>query len=68
MNISVFWDITPCTPLKIDGCFGGIFRLHIQGLQGPRISQEINQHEARNKLSLLETVRIFDYFVNNYKM
>jgi hypothetical protein len=27
---SVFWDITPCTPLKINRRFGEIFRLHFQ--------------------------------------
>jgi hypothetical protein len=31
-----FWDITPCTPLKVNRRFGGICRLH---LQGRRISQ-----------------------------
>jgi hypothetical protein len=33
---SIFWYITPCTPLKVNGRFGGTYRLH---LQCPRISQ-----------------------------
>jgi hypothetical protein len=27
----MFWDITPCSPLKIYRCFGGTVRLHFQG-------------------------------------
>jgi hypothetical protein len=36
MKSSVFWNITPCSPLKIKGRFGGTFLLNLQ-LQ--RISQ-----------------------------
>jgi hypothetical protein len=28
---SVFWDITPCSPLKVNRRFGGRFLLHLQG-------------------------------------
>jgi hypothetical protein len=31
MNISIFWDITPCSPLRVNQRFGGTFRLHLQG-------------------------------------
>jgi hypothetical protein len=31
MNISIFWDITPCNPLKISRRLGGTYRLHLQG-------------------------------------
>jgi hypothetical protein len=37
----VFLDITPCSPLKVNLCFGGTYRFHIQGR---RISQTSNQH------------------------
>jgi hypothetical protein len=40
---SVFWDITPCSPLKINRRFGRTCHLH---LQGRRISQARNQHES----------------------
>jgi hypothetical protein len=30
MKSSIFWDITPCSPLKADRLFGGIYRLHLQ--------------------------------------
>jgi hypothetical protein len=27
---SIFWDITPCSLLKVNRRFGGIYRLHLQ--------------------------------------
>jgi hypothetical protein len=36
MKNSIFWDITPCSLLKVNRLFGGIYRHH---LQGRRISQ-----------------------------
>jgi hypothetical protein len=32
MKSTVFWGITPCSPLKVNGRFGGKYRLHPQGL------------------------------------
>jgi hypothetical protein len=29
MNISVSWEITPCTPVKFDWSFGGTYGLHL---------------------------------------
>jgi hypothetical protein len=43
MKSPAFWNITPCGPVKISRCFGGTCHLH---LQGPKISQARNQHEA----------------------
>jgi hypothetical protein len=31
MKCSVFWDITPCSPLKVKQLFGGTYHLHLQG-------------------------------------
>jgi hypothetical protein len=31
MRSSIFWDITPCSPLKVNRRFGGTHRLHLQG-------------------------------------
>jgi hypothetical protein len=45
---SIFCDITPCSPLKVNLRFGGACRLH---LQGRRISQARNQHKVGNKQS-----------------
>jgi hypothetical protein len=50
MKSPVFWNITPCSPLKINGRVGGTCRLHHQGRI---ISQARNQHEAGSKQSLL---------------
>jgi hypothetical protein len=47
---SIFWDISPCSLLKVNLSFGGICRLH---LQGRRTSQARNQHEACSKQSPL---------------
>jgi hypothetical protein len=44
MKTSVSWNLTPCSLLKVNRCFGGIFRLH---LQGRRLSKERNQRESR---------------------
>jgi hypothetical protein len=44
MKGSIFWDITPCSPLKINRCFWGTYSLH---LQGRRISRARNQHDSR---------------------
>jgi hypothetical protein len=43
MKSTIFWDITPCIPLKGNLPFGGTYRLHLQG----RISRVIYQRESR---------------------
>jgi hypothetical protein len=49
---SVFWVITPCSPPKINQCFRGTCRLHLQWW---RRSQLRKQHEARSSSSVLKT-------------
>jgi hypothetical protein len=44
MNSSLFWDITACSQLKVNRCFGGACRL---SLHGRRISQGRKQMESR---------------------
>jgi hypothetical protein len=46
MKSSIFWAITPCSPLKVNRRLGGTYRLHLQG-------RRINK--ARNQLALLAT-------------
>jgi hypothetical protein len=41
---TIFWDITPCSPLKVSKRFGGTYRPH---LHGRRISQARHQRERR---------------------
>jgi hypothetical protein len=45
-NSSLFWGITPCSPFKANRRLGGTYRL---GVQGRRIIQARNQHEAGSK-------------------
>jgi hypothetical protein len=28
---TIFWNITPCSPLSVNRSFGGTYRLHLQG-------------------------------------
>jgi hypothetical protein len=44
MKSTIFWDITPCSPLKVNRRFGGTYHLH---LQGRRISRARNQRENK---------------------
>jgi hypothetical protein len=41
---TIFWDITPYSPLKLNWRFGGTYYLH---LQGRRISRARNKRESR---------------------
>jgi hypothetical protein len=64
LKSSVFWDITPCSPLKVNRRTGETCRLH---LQGPRISQARNQREAGGKQSN-QLANISDYIGNRREM
>jgi hypothetical protein len=44
MKSTIFSEITPCSPLKVNRRFGGTYRLH---LQGRKISQARNPRENR---------------------
>jgi hypothetical protein len=50
LNMSIFWDITPCSPLKVNRRFGGTCRLDLQsrGRSGTK-----SQHEADSKQNVL---------------
>jgi hypothetical protein len=52
---SIFWDVTQCSPLKVNRRVGRTCRLH---LQGRRISQARNQSESRWQA---EVVPCLDY-------
>jgi hypothetical protein len=49
MKSYIFWDITQCSPLKVNRHFGGICSFH---LQGRRVYQARNQRKAGRKQSL----------------
>jgi hypothetical protein len=47
MKGPTFWDIMPCTPLKVNRSFGVTFRIHCQGR---RRNQLRNRHGAGHEL------------------
>jgi hypothetical protein len=54
---SIFWDIATSIAVKINGRYGGIYRLHPQGR---RLNQTKNQHEevCRHSLSYFSTLKM----------
>jgi hypothetical protein len=50
MKSSIFWNITPCSPLKDNRRFGGACHFH---LQCRRISQETSVKEGGKQVSFL---------------
>lgn len=50
MKSSVFWDVSPYSPLKVNLWFSGTCCFH---LQGQRIGQSKNHHEIGSKQSYL---------------
>jgi hypothetical protein len=61
---SVFWDITPCSPLQVYRRFEETCRLHIRGR---RMSHSRNQHETGDKQSN-RLAEIPDYVGNGRKI
>jgi hypothetical protein len=53
MKGSIFWDILPCNPLKIDRRFGGVKYSLL--FQSRRLIQARNQQEEDSELALLAT-------------
>jgi hypothetical protein len=47
MKITIFPDITPCSPLKVNRRFGGTYCLHLQG----QIIQAKYQREKKTRLA-----------------
>jgi hypothetical protein len=45
-NGTIFWDIAPCSPLKVNRCFGGKCCLHLQGRR--KAEQEISDKRVAN--------------------
>jgi hypothetical protein len=57
MKSIIFWDITLCSLLKVNGCFGGTYRFR---LQGRRINRVRNQRESRWQAELCLLVSYSD--------
>jgi hypothetical protein len=47
LKSTIYWDMTPCSPLNVNRRFGATYRLH---LQGRRISRARNQRESRSQV------------------
>jgi hypothetical protein len=52
MKSTIFWDITPCSPLRVDLRFGGTYRLDLQGRRISR-ARARNQRESRLQARLI---------------
>jgi hypothetical protein len=52
MKSTILWDISPCSPLSVNQCFGATYRL---SLQGQKIRWARNQCESRWQNILLAT-------------
>jgi hypothetical protein len=50
MKNTIFWDRTPCSPVKVNRRLGETYHLH---LQGRRISLRRNQRESRWQAELV---------------
>jgi hypothetical protein len=47
MKSSIFWDVTPCSPLKANLRFGGKYRLHLQDSNNkPRKKPGLSRYQA----------------------
>jgi hypothetical protein len=57
MKNNIFWDITLCSPLKVNGRFGETYRLHIQSRKIKRPGNPRNQ-ETNRALHILNTLAI----------
>jgi hypothetical protein len=49
MKSTIFWDITPCSKLKVNQHFRGTYRLHLQGW---RVSKARYQNQAGSGLTI----------------
>jgi hypothetical protein len=50
-----YWNVTPCSPLRVNQCFAGTYRLHLQGW---KVSQARNQHEYIQQAECIYILKI----------
>jgi hypothetical protein len=58
MKSFIFWDVTPCSLLKVDRRFGGTFRFHLQG----RIREHYVRFEVLTAMSTKSMLFVVCYF------
>jgi hypothetical protein len=73
VKTSIFWDATPCSPLKFNRRFGGIYCLHLQGRRISSLKANRKQNRCENlkyyKLIFIEktdNLVSVDKVVNNF--
>jgi hypothetical protein len=57
MQSTVFWDITPCSPLSVNRRFGGTYRLHLEDRKNKLSKQPGWEQVYPRALSVGQTVR-----------
>jgi hypothetical protein len=61
MKSAIFWDITPCSPLKVDQRFGGTYRLHLRGRSISRVRKQCENRCSRGfRLYTLFSIELLD--------
>jgi hypothetical protein len=45
MKKAVFWDVAPCR-YCVNPCFGGTYRLHLQGRRQEEICEQVQQEDG----------------------
>jgi hypothetical protein len=63
MKGDIFWGITPFIPFKVNICFAGIYRLH---LQDRKISGANNHRESRWQALIINPEVGGDMFFRNF--
>jgi hypothetical protein len=56
LKIIIFWDITPCSPLKINRRFGGTYRFHLQAEQETSVKAGGKQSRAHSSTLMMEAM------------
>jgi hypothetical protein len=62
MKSIIFWDITPCSPVRVNWRFGGTYRLHLQGRRISRASRALLVtcvHAALLPVDFQRTTRLY---------
>jgi hypothetical protein len=58
MKGSVCWDITRCSPLKVNRRFGGVYHLHLKGLRISQARVKAGRKERLLTFNRLQSVNI----------
>jgi hypothetical protein len=65
MESTIFWNITPCTPLKFNRRFGGTYRLHLYGRRISRVLLATNFHAGFSLRLFIDPEKGGEMFLRN---